>query len=153
MPDSPDTLSYRRLKPYRYRSLEPFELRLKLPQELVSPAFIEAPDGGAPWVRLGRRGKLRIRPGYAWRGLGTPGRTSRLSMRAGLVHDALYQLMRAGELDHRHWRPWADQVMRDLLIADGVGSTRAAWSHSWARWFGERDSRRAEQVTHREFAP
>ncbi|MHC4377405.1 MAG: hypothetical protein ACYS26_12465 [Planctomycetota bacterium] len=143
MADAPDTLCYRRLAGYRYQTLEPFELRLHLPLVLPEPARI--PDlEGAPWVRLGRRGKLTIRAGYAWNGPSGPAIDTRDFMRASLVHDALYQLMRAGELDHRDWRAWADRVLRDLVIADGMSSVRASWVHATARWFGARYARRAD---------
>ena len=153
MADAPDTLCYRRLAGYRYQTLEPFELRLHLPLALPEPARIPATEGG-PWVRLGRRGKLKIRAGYAWDGARGPAIDTRDFMRASLVHDALYQLMRAGELDHRHWRPWADRVLRDLVIADGMGSFRASYVHTLARWFGARDARRSDRHTRlRRYAP
>lgn len=143
MTDVPDTLCYRRQAGYRYQTLDPFELRLRLPLELPHPAHIPAAEG-SPWVRLGRRGKLTIRAGYAWDGPRGPAIDTRNFMRASLVHDALYQLMRAGELDHRLWRMWADRVLRDLVIADGMGSFRASYVHTLARWFGARHARRAD---------
>jgi len=143
MADAPHTLCYRRQAGYRYQTLEPFELRLHLPLALAEPACIRAPEG-APWVRLGRRGKLAIRAGYSWDGPRGPAIDTRDFMRASLVHDALYQLMRAGEIDHRHWRAWADRVLRDLVIADGMSSFRASYVHTVVRWFGARYARRAD---------
>lgn len=143
MADAPDTLCYRRQAGYRYQVLEPFELRLHLPLVLLRPAIIAASDG-SPWVRLGLRGKLSIRANYSWDGARGPAIDTRNFMRASLVHDALYQLMRAGELDHRYWRAWADRVLRDLVVADGMSSLRATCVYTGVRWFGARHARRAD---------
>jgi hypothetical protein len=50
------------------------------------------------WLELWPDGTLVISPGYAWDGASGPTYDSKSSMRASLVHDALYQLMRLGLL-------------------------------------------------------
>ena len=48
-------------------------------------------------------------------------------MRGALVHDALYQLMRQ-KLIGSEWRLYADELLRDLCIQDGMYQWRAkAW--------------------------
>ena len=58
-------------------------------------------------------------------------------MRASLVHDALYQLMRQEHLKTRTWRKAADRVFRDLCKEDGVSGYRANIWYKALRKFGK----------------
>ncbi len=53
------------------------------------------------FIKLDRTGKLTIVGGYAWDGPSGPVVDTKENMRASLVHDALYQLMRNGKLTAR----------------------------------------------------
>lgn len=55
------------------------------------------------YLRLGKTGILTILPGYAWDGCSGPVRDTEKNQHAGLLHDALYNLMRLGLLDHKLW--------------------------------------------------
>ena len=46
-------------------------------------------------------------------------------MRGSLVHDALYQLMRAEKLDGEIYRKPADRLLQQMCIHDGMSSFRA----------------------------
>ena len=58
-------------------------------------------------------------------------------MRASLVHDALYQLMRHEELSARTHRKAADQLFKDICKEDGVSSVRASIYYKALRKFGK----------------
>lgn len=66
-------------------------------------------------------GTLTVREGYAWDGVSGPVIDRKTNMRASLCHDALYQLMRQGELPHTQWRS-ADMEFDRLLKEDGAWS-------------------------------
>ncbi len=58
-------------------------------------------------------------------------------MRASLVHDALYQLMRNDELKSRTHRKAADQIFKDICKADGVSNLRASAYYKALRRYGD----------------
>ena len=66
------------------------------------------------WVSLNGN-HIIIRDKYNWDGPSGPTVDTKNSMRASLVHDALYQLIRIGQLDKRY-RKKADKV---LYMKDG----------------------------------
>ena len=79
------------------------------------------------WVSLGANGMLYIVAGFGWDGASGPTFDTLNSMRGSLVHDALYSLLRMGELDQK-WRQAADEELRDICIEDGMSEARAdAW--------------------------
>lgn len=69
-------------------------------------------------------GKLSIRKGYAWDGPSGPTIDTKNFMRGSLVHDALYQLMRAGELP-QSCRAEADRLLYVMCREDGMSWIRA----------------------------
>ena len=80
-------------------------------------------------------GLLTVRQNYAWDGA-TAIIDTRYNLRASLVHDALYQLMREGSLS-REYRDTADKLFRQLCVEDGVFPVIAS-GYYWAlRQFGE----------------
>lgn len=67
---------------------------------------------------LSQGGKLTIKPGYAWDGAtGVPDIPQ--IMRAALVHDCLYQMIRTGLIPDV-FRESADAMFRDISIEDGL---------------------------------
>ena len=77
-----------------------------------------------PLIALHMDGLLTIKKGYAWDGASGPTIDTKSSMRGALVHDALYQLMRA-DLIGQHNRKYADAYLRDLCIQDKMFKWRA----------------------------
>lgn len=73
------------------------------------------------YVFLDTNGLLYIYRGYAWNGC-TNAPDTDSNFLAGLVHDALYQLMQEGILD-QSFKPDADGMLRDIMI--GQGSLKA----------------------------
>lgn len=68
-------------------------------------------------------------------------RDSRDFMRASLVHDALYQLFRAGLLEAEAGRLLADRIMRQHCIEDGMGALRGGAIYLGVRAFGKKNAR------------
>lgn len=85
-------------------------------------ARIEDPNSDTPWIRLHQDGRLDIKIGYTWDGPSGPtfDQPREQTLRASLVHDALYQLMRASKLPVDVYRGVADDLFAELLKADGM---------------------------------
>lgn len=77
-----------------------------------------------PVITLEANGLLRIRKGYAWDGPSGPTIDTPNFMRGSLVHDVLYQLMRE-ELIAQDHRQYADELLRQICIEDGMSRLRA----------------------------
>lgn len=84
-------------------------------------------------ISLASDGLLTIRKHYAWDGPSGPAIDTKNFMRASLVHDALYQLMRQG-LISQECRKTIDQEMRRICIEDGMGFMRSWWTYTGVRW-------------------
>jgi hypothetical protein len=81
-------------------------------------------------------GTLIMKRGYAWDGASGPTYDSKSSMRASLVHDALYQLM--GEYpDLLEYRLYADELLYRICRQDGMWPFRAYLWKKAVNWFGE----------------
>lgn len=93
----------------------------------------DGPGGEDAWVTLSD-GILTVRRGFAWDGLWPLPRLD-CGIRASLVHDALYHLMRAGALSWER-RRWADEVFRDICLEDGMPEWLAAVCYRVVRLFG-----------------
>jgi len=110
-------ISYRRLKEGGYQLLDDWWVDTDI------HGCAARIDG---FVELDDRGRLTIHKLYRWDGASGPAIDRKGNMRAGLAHDGLYQLHRAGKLDPEV-RAYSDQVFRDLVAQD---------SRRWLRWVG-----------------
>lgn len=107
---------------------------------------IESEDIHNPWVRLRKDGVLEIREGYAWDGASGPTVDTKSTFRASLVHDALYQLMRAGMLTQDD-RDKADKDLFKLLVQDGCWEWRAkTWLWTVRKFAGYAAARQPEPI-------
>lgn len=87
----------------------------------------------SPFVALSG-GVITIRAGYAWDGASGPTIDTKNSMRASLLHDALYQCIRCGLLP-REYKAHADQLLYNVLIQDGMLKARAwLWKRAVMRF-------------------
>lgn len=86
------------------------------------------------YVFLDTDGVLRIYRGYAWDGC-TNAPDTESNMLAGLVHDALYQLIQEGILD-QSFKPDADDMLRDIMISHGSFKLIANLFHFAVQEFG-----------------
>lgn len=91
--------------------------------------------GGDEWVSINAAGLLRIRRGYAWDGASGPAIDTESFMRASLVHDALYQLIRRNVL-LRSDRAAADSLLAEIARDDGMWYVRSLWVHAAVAVFG-----------------
>ena len=89
------------------------------------------------FINLDPTGKLFVKKGYAWDGPSGPVPDTRENMRASLVHDALYQLMRNNELSKRTWRKTADQIFKEICKDDGISVYWASIWYKGLRKFGD----------------
>ncbi len=102
---------------YKYQLAEDFEIQTGI-----------APRDGAlvhGFIILFDDGRLCVREGYAWDGASGPIADTPEVMRASLVHDALYELMRNGKLSARDHRDTADRLFEKFCVEDGVSEITA----------------------------
>jgi hypothetical protein len=98
-------------------------------------------------VTLYATGTLAIFRGYQWDGASGPTLDTKSNMRAALVHDALYDLLRSGLLGKAGSRAWkrnrklADGVLRDFMRADGAPWWRAQYYYWAVRMFAGRHAK------------
>ena len=78
------------------------------------------------FIKLDVDGNLTIVAGYAWDGPSGPVIDTKENMRAALVHDALYQLMRCRHLTAKEHKDKADRLFKKICIEDGVPSATAS---------------------------
>lgn len=121
---------YRSLRNYKYQLVESYKVRL--------PIFVYARD--SKMIKLNEEGILSIRKGYCWDGPSGPTIDTVNFMRGSLVHDALYQLVREGILSQDE-RAFADKVLRDICLEDGMSRLRAWYVYKCVRIFGARSAR------------
>ena len=96
---------------YKYQLATSYSMPITIkPKKGIKTAFIT----------LDTKGKLTIKEGYAWDGPSGPVVDTRENMRASLVHDALYQLMRQKKLSVKAYKDKADKIFKNICIADGI---------------------------------
>lgn len=118
-----DTLYYRH--GYEYQVLKnDFRCQTNvLPEEDIYHEFI----------RLDKHGMLTIDIGYAWDGASKAFDVGLI--RASLVHDAMYQLIRDGKISKK-WRKQADKDFIAIAKIDGVPWFRRQYAYAALRLFG-----------------
>jgi len=89
-------------------------------------------------VSLRPDGWLFIHKYFAWDGCSGPTWDDRTNARACLVHDALYYLMRIGQLE-AGFRPVADSLLAEFMVRDGSWRIRAAYYEKGVSLCGARN--------------
>lgn len=113
---------------YKYQLANAYKQQISIrPKSSIKTEFID----------LDVNGNLLVKNGYAWDGPSGPVIDTEENMRASLVHDALYQLMRNRELSTRTHRKAADQLFKDMCKEDGVSNFRASAYYEALRKFGK----------------
>ena len=121
---------------YKYQLVVDYSLQLDFsPPQAVRSTFLE----------LSAEGLLLIKSGYCWDGASGPAIDSKNFMRASLVHDALYQMLRNQQLPVV-LRLQADQQMLSILKQDGMSLPRRWWAYQGVRIFGGKAARQPKQV-------
>lgn len=116
------TAFYRELKKYKYQLCEDF----------MYLTNIKGFEVDLEYLKLDVDGALTIMKYYAWDGASGPTLDSPASMRASLVHDALYQLMRLEKVTQDQVIV-ADKLFRKMLLDDGMGAFRAWYWYTGLR--------------------
>ncbi len=119
---------YRKLRKYKYQLVQDYRVTIAITGKTIDPGYIA----------LNSDGELTVKDRYAWDGPSGPTIDTRSFMRGSLVHDALYQLMRLGQLEHEDHREYADDLLKQMCVDDGMWKVRAAWVHWAVRKFGGR---------------
>jgi hypothetical protein len=113
---------------YKYQLADAYKISIPItPHSDIKTDFIE----------LDTSGTLLISNAYAWDGPSGPVIDTEENMRASLVHDALYQLMRNSHLSSRTHRKAADQLFKDICKEDGVSNFRTSAYYKVLRKFGK----------------
>ena len=102
--------------------------------------FVQEGAFSRGYYRLNRNGLLLIKKGFVWDGPSGPTYDSPDSMRASLVHDVFYDMIRKGHLP-KGARKLADQELRRIAIADGMWHWRANFWYQMLRHFGAGSAR------------
>ena len=113
---------------YKYQLKETYTVRIPV----IPGAAIHT-----EYISLETTGDLTLKEGYAWDGPSGPTIDTLTFMRGSLVHDALYQLMREGNLDKNVYREAADRTLRDICREDGMWSVRAWFVYHGVRLFAD----------------
>ena len=113
---------------YKYQLAS--EYKIKIPITPAKAILTEFTD-------LDTEGNLTVKRAYAWDGPSGPVKDTKKNLRASLVHDALYQLMRNEHLKSRTHRKAADQEFRRICKKDGVSNLRASIYYKALRRFGK----------------
>lgn len=116
-------MKYRKISSYKYQLVEPERVFTK-----------DLPDIDHDiWVSI-KREIMTISEGYMWDGA-TVAIDTEAFMRASLVHDALYQLIREGRLD-KSYKGYADNLMHQICLEDGMSRIRAWYVYLGVKWGG-----------------
>ena len=89
------------------------------------------------FIKLTKDGTLTVKKGYAWDGPSGPVPDTKENLRASLVHDALYQLMRHEYLNNEGDRKKADKLFAVICEDDGVWPPFAKTYYLALQAFGE----------------
>ncbi len=103
-------ITYRKTRKYKYVLEKLYSIQTKIKGLEVSEKYLT----------LRKSGMLFIEEGYMWDGPSGPAIDTKSFMRASLVHDALYQLMREGHINRRLHRKYIDKLMAKIYLEDGL---------------------------------
>jgi hypothetical protein len=104
------------------------DYRIKLPINFYTEYVTD-------YIEINSDSILTIKKGYCWDGASGPTIDTKNTMRASLVHDALYQLIRQRVLSKCH-RNMADDLFYDILREDGMSYIRAKIWHNAVKNLG-----------------
>lgn len=126
------------MKAIEYR--EGYKYQLAADYIIALPIPYSDLDIETQFVSVSGTGVMTIRRGYAWDGPSGPTIDTKNALRASLVHDAMYQLIRLGYYPHRY-KQLADDVLYNILIEDGMSRIRAALWRKALGLFGGKNAR------------
>lgn len=113
---------------YKYQLASDFQIKITIKPKI---------DIDDKYIKIDKKGNMTIIAGYAWDGPSGPVPDTNENMRASLVHDALYQLMRHKYLKVRESRNKADKLFMKMCIEDGVPRRTAKFYYIGLKTFGK----------------
>ena len=126
-------------KGFKYQISRDYKQRIDIIGHTVKDKFYE----------LTPIGVLFIFTGYASDGPSGPTLDTDDFMRGAFVHDVLYEMIRKGQLPDTY-RKYADKLLKEMCIQDGMPDFRADYVYFAVRAFGESsadpDNKRKEYV-------
>ena len=125
MTTNTDKIFYRTGYKYQLHSYVHYQTAIKPHKDIV-----------CGFIHLSISGMLSIAPGYAWDGPSGLTWDTKSAMRGSLVHDALYELLR-NCLIIDTYREYADTLLRDICIEDGMWVWRANMWYEAVSGFAE----------------
>ncbi len=117
-------MKYRSLRKWKYELLESMEIRVNISATAKSKYL---------WLSTNR---LKVYKHYAWDGPSGPTFDTKTFMRGSLFHDALCQLIGDGLLDKKY-RKYADQLLRKIILEDGMNKFRAWYVYMTVRAYSK----------------
>jgi hypothetical protein len=120
----------------KYTKIQKGGERYKLNKNYTIDSGITGLSIDGQFLRLSKGGAFMIRKGYRWDGPSGPAPNTTSMMRASLVHDAFYELMRKKKLSRR-WRKRVDKLFRKMCIQDGLPRSTAEMGYFILRKFGK----------------
>lgn len=120
------TIQYR--AGYKYQLASDYRIRITIKPKA---------DIDVQFIALDKVGNLVVKSGYAWDGTSGPVIDTPNNLRASLVHDALYQLMRMKKLPRKKNKIAADRLFRKMCKRDGVPSPVAQLYYQALRKLGK----------------
>lgn len=88
------------------------------------------------FIALDKEGTLTVKRGYAWDGSSGIIDTNS-NLRASLVHDALYQLMRNEDIPREEFKDKSDRLFQTMCKEDGTYSWMAYLYYRTLKRFGD----------------
>ena len=111
---------------YKYTLTRDYSVQTEIYGYEIKTAFIE----------LTINGLLTIKAGYSWDGASGPTIDTKSTLRASLIHDALFQLMRLNLIPRTYFK-YANKLLKDIGIEDGMFETRAKlWEFATNKFSG-----------------
>lgn len=125
-----DTIYYHDIKRYKYRLAREYHVQI--------PLYGRA--GGTFLLEIDAKGWLWFDKGYCWDGPSGPTIDTPGSLRASLIHDGMYALLKLGVLQPEA-KALADVILRDTYIEDAMRVLKYQRNLELAgrtddRWFG-----------------
>ena len=120
-----ESIKYR--KGYKYQLHEDY---------IYSLDFDVPIDETQPFVQLQANNIMIIKEGYAWDGTSGGVPDTKRNLRASLIHDALYQLIRHQILDFKTHRDKSDRLFQKVCVKDGVWRFIAYTYYMGLKMFG-----------------
>jgi hypothetical protein len=130
---------YYKKRLFKYQLTRPYQIQTDIKGYSISELYFHMDEAGL----------LTIHALYAWDGPSGPTMDGPDNLRASLVHDVIYQMMRMKLIPESH-KDYADRTFRTLLLEDGMDVWRAdIWYegvHLFASYACEPGSEEKEKI-------